>query len=145
LKKIHHFLKLGNAMSNGIPKHILKAGGTQKMLQKELYVISTKLAPGVSLEEMREVVPEHLIFQVDLEARGIMFGAGPLFPPDSENWQGEGLVIIRAKSLEEAKSIAASDPMHIAGKRVFSVREWMMNEGSITVRVSYSDGKSTII
>ena len=132
-------------MSNGIPKHVLKAGGTSKMLQKELYVISTTRAPGVSLEEMREVVPQHLAFQLDLEARGIMFGAGPLFPPDSDHWQGEGMVIIRANSLEEAKAIAAEDPMHTAGKRKYTVREWMMNEGTITLRVSYSDGKSTVI
>jgi len=132
-------------MSNGIPKHVLKAGGTSKMLQKELYVISTTRAPGVSLEEMREVVPQHLAFQLDLEARGIMFGAGPLFPADSDHWQGEGMVIIRANSLEEAKAIAAEDPMHTAGKRQYTVREWMMNEGTITLRVSYSDGKSTVI
>jgi hypothetical protein len=35
--------------------------------------------------------------------------------------------------------------MHTAGKREYTVREWMMNEGTITLRVSYSDGKSTVI
>ena len=132
-------------MSAGIPKHVLKAGGTEKMLQKELYVISTKPKAGVSLEQIREVVPVHLAFQVDLEKRGIMFGAGPLFPSGSDLWQGEGLVIIRAASHAEAVSIAASDPMHTSGMREFTVREWMMNEGSITLRMDYSTGKATLM
>ena len=132
-------------MATGIPKQVLKAGGTKDMLQKELYVISTKPAPGVSLEKMREMVPPHLAFQVDLENRGIMFGAGPLFPPDSDLWQGEGLVIIRAQSLAEAKQIAASDPMHSSGMREFTVREWMMNEGTITLKVSYSSGRAQVV
>ena len=132
-------------MTTGIPKQVLKAGGTNKMLQKELYVISTKPAPGVTPEKMREMVPSHLTFQVDLESRGIMFGAGPLFPPDSDHWQGEGLVIIRAQSLAEAKQIAASDPMHTSGMREYTVREWMMNEGTITLKVSYSNGQAQVI
>ncbi len=132
-------------MTTGIPKQAIKAGGTHKMLQKELYVISTKPAPGVTLEKMREMVPPHLEFQVDLERRGIMFGAGPLFPSGSDLWQGEGLVIVRAASHAEAAEIAASDPMHKSGMREFTVREWMMNEGTITLRVSYSDGKAQVI
>ncbi len=132
-------------MALGIPKQALKAGGTKDMLQKELYVISTQLAPGVTLEKMREQVPAHLTFQVDLESRGIMYGAGPLFPPDSDMWLGEGLVIIRAQSLDEAKKIAASDPMHSSGMREYKVREWMMNEGSITLKMTFSNGKAQLI
>lgn len=132
-------------MANGIPRQALKTGGTRDMLQKELYVISTRLAPGVPLEKMRDVVPAHLAFQVDLENRGIMFGAGPLFPPDSDVWQGDGLVIIRAQSIEEAKTIAAADPMHSSGIREYKVREWMMNEGSITVKMSFSTGKGQLV
>lgn len=132
-------------MANGIPRQALKTGGTRDMLQKELYVISTRLAPGVPLEKMRDVVPAHLAFQVDLENRGIMFGAGPLFPPDSDVWQGDGLVIIRAQSIEEAKTIAAADPMHSSGIREYKVREWMMNEGSITVKMFFSTGKGQLV
>ena len=132
-------------MSTGIPKQMLKTGGTKDMLQKELYVISTKPAPGVTLEKMRAMREPHLAFQVELEQRGIMFGAGPLFPPGTDMWQGEGLVIVRAASHAEATEIAASDPMHKSGMRVFTVREWMMNEGTITLKVSYSNGKGQVI
>ncbi len=132
-------------MAYGIAKQALKAGATQHMLQKELFVISTQLAPGATLEKMRKIVPAHLAFQVDLESRGIMFGAGPLFPPDSEVWQGEGLVIIRAQSLADAKAIAAADPMHLSGMREYTVREWMMNEGTVTMKMSFSTGKAQLI
>ena len=132
-------------MSTGIPKQMLKTGGTKDMLQKELYVVSTKPAPGVTLEKMREMREPHLAFQVELERRGIMFGAGPLFPPGTDMWQGEGMVIIRAASHAEATEIAASDPMHKSGMREFTVREWMMNEGTITLKVSYSNGKAQVI
>ena len=132
-------------MSTGIPKQMLKTGGTKDMLQKELFVVSTKPAPGVTLEKMREMREPHLAFQVELERRGIMFGAGPLFPPGTDMWQGEGMVIIRAASHAEATEIAASDPMHKSGMREFTVREWMMNEGTITLKVSYSNGKAQVI
>ena len=82
---------------------------------------------------------------LELERRGIMFGAGPLFPPGTDMWQGEGMVIIRAASHAEATEIAASDPMHKSGMREFTVREWMMNEGTITLKVSYSNGKGQVI
>ncbi len=51
------------------------------------------------------------------------------------------MVVIRAASLEEAKSIAASDPMHKSGARSFTVRPWLMNEGVMKFSVSFSDGK----
>lgn len=131
-------------MTIGLPKQALK-GAAKEMLQKELYVISTKPAPGVTLEMMMQVVPPHLEFQVGLEQRGIMFGAGPLFPSGSDLWEGEGLVIVRATSHAEATEIAESDPMHKSGMREFTVREWMMNEGTITLKVSYSNGKAQVV
>ncbi len=51
------------------------------------------------------------------------------------------MFIIRAKTLAEAKTIAASDPMHMAGARSFRVRPWLLNEGALFMRLSLSDGK----
>ena len=87
---------------------------------------------------------EHLAFQGDLETRGIMFGAGP-FPNDAgDEWGGEGMVIIRADSLAHAKEIAAADPMHSSGAREFTVRPWLLNEGSLNIKISFSDGKGSL-
>jgi uncharacterized protein len=128
----------------GIIKQELKQGGTKGMLQMDLYAIFTRRVPDVPIEKMRSLVPEHLKFQVELERKGIMFGAGPLFPPNSEVWEGEGMVIIRAASLEQAREVAEQDPMHIAKLREFVIRPWMMNEGSLNLRVTYSNGKVEI-
>ncbi len=108
------------------------------MLRKQLYVVFT--TPTNGLEPVMALIEDHLAFQVDLEQRGIMFGAGPFWTEDEQAWEGEGMVIIRAGSLAEAKEIAATDPMHKSGARSFTVRPWLLNEGSMTVRITYSDG-----
>jgi uncharacterized protein YciI len=113
------------------------------MLQKQLYAVFTKPANG--LGPVMENLGPHLAFQIDLERRGIMFGAGPFWTDDGQRWEGEGMVIIRAASLDEAKAIAASDPMHSSGARTFTVRPWLLNEGTVTVKITYSDGKREIL
>lgn len=114
------------------------------MLCMELYVVFTRRVPGVSMAQMREVTPDHLAYQVELERRGVMWGAGPLFTPDDQSWEGDGMVIVRAASLEEARAIAAADPMHQRGVRQFEIRPWLLNEGSMTIRVSFSDGRQRV-
>ena len=57
---------------------------------------------------------------------------------------GEGMVIIRANSLSEAKEIAATDPMHKSGARSFTVRPWLLNEGTINLSINYSRGNFTL-
>jgi uncharacterized protein YciI len=128
-------------MQSILAKDILAACDT--MLRKQLYVVLTKPAQG--LEPIMKVLNEHLQFQMDLERRGIMFGAGPFWTDDEQSWEGEGMVIIRAESLAEAKRIAASDPMHKSGARTFTVRPWLLNEGTLTIKVSYSDGSREVL
>lgn len=108
------------------------------VLAKKLYVVFT--SPTGDLDAIMENLEEHLAFQHDLEQRGIMFAAGPLADDDEKFWEGEGMVIIRADSLDEARKIADSDPMHERGIRRYRVRPWLLNEGSFTVRITYSDG-----
>jgi hypothetical protein len=35
--------------------------------------------------------------------------------------------------------------MHKAGARSFTVRPWLINEGTVTVKLSYSDGKFEVV
>jgi hypothetical protein len=117
--------------------HILEA--SKGMAQKQLYVVFTRPAKG--LDPVLRNIEEHLKFQRDLERRGIMFGAGPFWDDDEKNWSGEGMVIIRADSLAAARAIAAEDPMHTRGARQFTVRPWLLNEGTQIVRLSLSEMK----
>ncbi len=112
-------------------------------LQKQMYVYFTTPANG--LGPVMENLEDHLKFQVELEQKGVMFGAGPFWTDDEQRWEGEGMIIIRAGSLAEARKIAASDPMHASGARTFTIRPWLMNEGAVTMKVTYSDGGREVI
>ncbi len=74
-----------------------------------------------------------------------MFAAGPMWTDDEQSWEGDGLVVVRAESRDAAIAIAERDPMHKAGARSFHVRPWLINEGTMTVRLDYSTQKLTII
>lgn len=113
------------------------------MLRKNLYVVLT--TPVNGLGPIMENLKPHLDYQIELEKRGIMFGAGPFFDDAEQEWHGEGMVIIRAGSLAEARQIAADDPMHKSGARRFTVRPWLLNEGTVTVKITYSDGKREVV
>ena len=88
---------------------------SSQMLNKDLYVVFTKPTNG-SVPVM-ENIEKHLKFQVSLEQRGIMFGTGPFWEDNEIDWYGEGMVIIRANSLIEAKETATTDSMHKSGAR----------------------------
>lgn len=105
-------------------------------LAKQVYVVFT--SPVNGMEPVMAILKEHLAFQVELEAQGIMVAAGPHWTDDEKEWRGDGMVVIRAGSLAEAKEIAARDPMHKSGARKFVVRPWFVNEGTITVKLNFS-------
>ncbi len=113
------------------------------LLAKQLYVILTK--PAGDLQPVLDTLQEHLTYQLELERKGIMFAAGPFADDDQNRWEGEGMVIVRAPSIEDARAIAAADPMHKSGARAYRVRPWLLNEGSVTIKVTYSDGGREVI
>ncbi len=108
------------------------------VLGMQLYVILT--SPTGPMDAVLAQMGGHLAFQKQLEQDGIMFAAGPFADDEEQVWSGAGMVIIRAESLDQAKNIADQDPMHLSGARDYRIRPWLLNEGSLTVRVTYSDG-----
>lgn len=108
-------------------------------LAKQLYVVFTTATKGIG--PVMENLATHLKYQEQLEHDGIMFAAGPLWTDDEQNWEGEGMVVIRAGSMAEAKQIAARDPMHASGARAFRVRPWLVNEGTLTVQLGFATGR----
>lgn len=113
------------------------------MLQKQLYAVFT--SPTNGMGPVMENIEAHLKYQVELEEKGVMFGAGPFWTDDEARWEGEGMVIVRAASLDEARAIAEADPMHNSGARTFRIRPWLLNEGTVTVKIRYSDGSREIV
>ncbi|HWM48614.1 MAG TPA: YciI family protein [Xanthobacteraceae bacterium] len=126
-------------MARMTAKELTEMSMKHGMLAKQLYVVFT--TPTNGLDPVLENIQDHLAYQIDLERRGIMFAAGPNWTDDGENWEGDGMVVIRAASLAEAREIAAQDPMHARGARSFRVRPWMINEGTVRVRLDYSTGR----
>ena len=106
------------------------------MLRLQLYAVFTRPAAGMG--PVMDLLEQHLEYQISLEQRGIMFGAGPFWTDDELEWRGEGMVVIRAENLAAARAIAAEDPMHLSGARTFEVRPWLINEGSVTIRLNHS-------
>jgi uncharacterized protein len=108
---------------------------TQGMLRKKLYVILSKGA--ASPDRIRDVLPLHLEYMIDLERQGLVFASGPL--ASEEGMRGDGMTILRTTSAEETRRIAAADPFVAQGLRTFEVREWTVMEGSLALKVNFSD------
>ncbi len=113
------------------------------LLAKRLYVILT--SPTGSIDALAAHLPAHLAYQKELERRDITFAAGPFADDAEQTWSGEGMIIVRAKSLDDARQLAELDPMHTSGVRKFRLRPWLLNEGSYTVRVCYSESLREIL
>jgi uncharacterized protein YciI len=90
----------------------------------------------VSKEEMRLVHHDYLL---DLERRGILFGAGP-FVDEKGHRHGAGMIIIRAASRAEAEDIAFAEPYTKAGQRVMTLTPWQRNEGTVNLSLRFADG-----
>jgi uncharacterized protein YciI len=52
---------------------------------------------------------------------------------------GDGLTILRAADADEARQIASTDPFVVNKLRTFEVREWTVMEGSLGLKVNFSD------
>jgi uncharacterized protein YciI len=111
-------------------------------LAKQLFAIETTPIAGVGPIEANLV--EHLKYQVMLEESGAMFAAGPLCDVATQTWQGRGLVVVRAASYEAAKAIAEADPMHANGARSYTVTPWLVNEGVVDLRITYSNAHASV-
>ncbi|MEL6682739.1 MAG: YciI family protein [Pseudomonadota bacterium] len=107
-------------------------------LALELYVAHS--TPSGAPDDVKAKLPDHLAYQADLERAGKLAFAGPMSDETGTQMQGVGLIIYRADSLEEAKALAESDPMHKSGARTFVLRRWLINEGSLTLQVGLSAG-----
>ena len=121
-------------------KEIAQARGA---LALELYVVvSTPVEGGASVPD---TLPEHLEYQAELERSTRLVMAGPLSDLTGQSIEGAGLIIYRAASMDDARAIAAADPMHSKGARQFELRKWLVNEGSLTVSVGLSTGSTALL
>lgn len=112
-----------------------KAAQERGSLALELFVVETT---AVKPELLADTLAAHLSYQLEQEQSGTLVFAGPLSDETGEQMQGNGLIIYRAESMQAARAIADADPMHAAGVRRYTLRKWLVNEGSFQVNVTLS-------
>ncbi|MEH6727425.1 MAG: YciI family protein [Hyphomicrobiales bacterium] len=100
--------------------------------------------PAMAPPQMLEILPEHLAYQKQMESEGKLFLAGPLSDASGAEMSGGGLIIYRAASLEEARALTENDPMHKKGGRTFTLRKWLVNEGSLSISVGFASQTASL-
>jgi uncharacterized protein len=126
-------------MSAPTPKEIIELSKERGYRAKQLHVIFTTPANGMA--PVMEHLQQHLDYQELLERRGVMFAALPHWSDDEQRRDGEGMVVVRAASFAEAEAIAREDPMHASGARRYRVRPWLVNEGTLSVKLNFASGR----
>jgi hypothetical protein len=109
---------------------------TRKMLRKKFYVVLSK--PAVTPDKLQPFLSAHLEYMIGMEKRGLVFASGPLADGEGPP-TGQGLTVLRAKDIDEARALAEADPFFINGLRSFEIKEWTVMEGTLGVRVNLSD------
>lgn len=111
-------------------------------LALELFVVES--LPGGPVADVKANLPDHLAYQRTLEERNILVLAGPLSDASGKEMQGAGLIVYRATSMDEAQKLAENDPMHKSGARSFTLRKWLVNEGSLNISIGLSTGRVSL-
>jgi uncharacterized protein len=110
-------------------------------LRKRYFVVLWTDDPQHGDDDFLEVLPEHFRHFGELEDRGVMFGSGPLTPPDGSAETYEGMSVVRAHSFEAARAIVEATPMVRHRLRTYELFAWDMSVGTITLRVALKSGK----
>jgi uncharacterized protein len=114
---------------------------THDGLQKLYFVCLTR--PARPLAELEEHLSSHKAYLSGLERDGRLLAAGPLLG-EGARYDGNGLIVFRAKTREEALELADNDPFHARGLRRYELFPWQVNEGGFEVRLLFSTGKFDI-
>jgi uncharacterized protein YciI len=85
------------------------------------------LPPKIGLSQ-QELTERHHQFIHDLDAKGLLVGAGP-FLDDAGSRFGTGMIIFRAATRAEAETIANSEPYIAHGTRRLKLVPWQKIAG----------------
>ncbi|MCH8917975.1 MAG: hypothetical protein IIC52_07950 [Proteobacteria bacterium] len=114
-----------------------------RMTREQCYlcIMRKNEAPPKQTKTPDELRVDHHDYLLDLERRGILFGAGPF--RDGDGWaadHGVGMVVVRAKDREEAEATAFQEPFTKAGWYFMEVMPWIRNEGAVNIQIRFADG-----
>ena len=113
-----------------------------KMLNLKLIVMLREPAA----KPMRDVdLSEHLSWMIAKEKEGKVFASGPFVSSNAALGSTGGMTILRVRDLEQAREVAESDPLVENGIVRYQLREWLLMEGGVTVKLSFSDGAGSLL
>jgi hypothetical protein len=104
---------------------------TRNMWKKKFYAVFWEGRDA----DLTPLLAEHLAYMIAVEKAGKMLASGPL----DFGRSSDGMTILRVNSESEAREIANNDPFVKNGVRSFTMREWLVMEGSFSVKVNFSD------
>jgi uncharacterized protein len=104
------------------------------MLKKRLFVALCKATARP--EEILPFVADHLAYMVQLENEGKLFASGPFIQEGV--LVGDGLTILQAGTIEDARALMQAEPLIQRGLREFDLRPWELREGRMTITLNAS-------
>ncbi|MEV5845413.1 YciI family protein [Streptomyces sp. NPDC051985] len=110
---------------------------TSRFAGLRLWAVHSSPAPGSAPEDIGPHLVEHLRHIIGWERHGVLFAGGPYLDDDG-NPGDSALYLLRADSEAAATALAAEEPLHQHGVRVFSVRPWQLNQGRFAVHIDIS-------
>jgi uncharacterized protein YciI len=116
----------------------------ENLRRVQLYMVRMEMQKRVDspLEYLGPHIQEHIVWLQEQEKSGVLFLSGA--NADGEDWDGSGVAIIRAPSLEAAVAISDTEPFHREGLRVNTVHGWQLNEGNVHISVSLLTNKFSL-
>jgi uncharacterized protein YciI len=98
--------------------------------REQCWVINNEVVdpPPAAAPSKEELTARHHDFIHDLEAKGMLVGAGP-FLDDTGNRFGTGMIIFRAATRREAEAVANAEPYIAHGVRRLRLVPWQRIAG----------------
>ncbi|NBB61791.1 hypothetical protein GVN18_21170 [Pseudomonas sp. ODNR1LW] len=125
-------------MADTTPEQALLAG----MLNKPLFVA---FRTPKDLPRMSELLGAHLQWAIAAQNRGELFASGPFVSEQYAPGQLGGMTILRAADQAEAERLVQADPFIANGVFGAEVRKWMLMEGGITLHMTFSDKRASLL
>ncbi|MFJ3681363.1 YciI family protein [Pseudomonas sp. NPDC090208] len=112
------------------------------MLNKPLYAA---FRTPRDLSQMHDLLGAHLQWAIDAERRGELFASGPFVSDHAAPGELGGMSILRAADMAEAERLMQADPFIANGVFNVEIRKWMLMEGGLTVHVTFSDKRASLL
>jgi uncharacterized protein YciI len=110
-----------------------------RLLGRRYWLVRSTPVESSDAAQFKRHLDDHIKWLLRLEDEGAVFASGPLTSGPGVR-PGAGVTVLRAATRDEAEHIAAGDPFVQAGLRTFEIFEWLVNEGSVAIRISLGEG-----